>query len=130
MHSLLTIELGSYMSKQTPIFKGCDFLEVLEQLARDGTLVDIILAAHPIDLELPKEIERRTYGVRIIHVGEDYIVVGPKKPLATAVIPLDEVSMVMISEKKYRDDEDELDIRIAELYADVDGSYEDSSGDV
>ena len=114
------------MSKQTPIFKGCDFLEVLEQLARDGTLVDIILAAHPIDLELPKEIERRTYGVRIIHVGEDYIVVGPKRPLATAVIPLDEVAMVMISEKKYRDDEDELDIRIAEIYADTDVRYDNA----
>ena len=101
----------------------------MEQLARDGTLVDIILAAHPIDLELPKEVERRTYGVRIIHVGEDYIVVGPKKPLVTAVIPLDEVSMVMISEKKYRDDEDELDIRIAELYGDVVGRFDDAPGE-
>jgi hypothetical protein len=112
------------MSKQTPIFRGKDYLEVLEQLARDGTLVDIILTATPIGFELPKEIENRTIGVRIIHVGEDYIVVGPKRPLSTAVIPLSEVAMVMISEQKYRDDEDELDIRIAELYADVDESYD------
>ena len=54
-------------------------------------------------------------GVGIIHVGEDYIVVGPKRPLSTAIIPLNEVAMVMISEQKYRDDEDELDIKIAEL---------------
>ena len=117
------------MSKQTPIFRGSDFLEVLEQLARDGTLVDIILGGYPLDLELPKEVERRTCGVRIIHVGEDYIVVGPKKPLATAVIPLGEVLMVMISEKRYRDDEDELDIQIAELYADSGGEYGDSLSD-
>jgi hypothetical protein len=51
-------------------------------------------------------------------------VVGPKRPLATAVIPLDEVVMVMISEQKYRDDEDELDIMIAYLYEYVDGSYD------
>ena len=85
------------MSKQMPIFRGKDYLEVLEQLARDGTLVDIILTATPIGFELPKEIENRTIGVRIIHVGEDYIVVGPKRPLSTAVIPLNEVAMVMIS---------------------------------
>ena len=64
--------------------------------------------------------------MRIIHVGEDYIVVGPKRPLSTAVIPLNEVAMVMISEQKYRDDEDELDIMIAELYADVDESYDNA----
>ena len=114
------------MSKQTPIFRGKDYLEVLEQLAKNGTLVDIVLTANPIGFELPKEIEDRTCGVRIIHVGEDYIVVGPKKPLSTAVIPLDEVAMVMISEQKYRDDEDELDIMIAELYADSDESYGDA----
>ena len=34
--------------------------------------------------------------------------------------------MVMISEKRYRDDEDELDIQIAELYADSGGDYGDS----
>ena len=54
--------------------------------------------------------------------------VGPKKPLATSVIPLDEVAMVMISEQRYRDDEDDLDIRIAEIYADVNRSYDDTSG--
>jgi hypothetical protein len=47
--------------------------------------------------------------------------------LSTAVIPRDEIAMVMISEKKYRDDEDELDIMIAELYADVDGSFDNAS---
>ena len=114
------------MSKQTPIFRGKDYLEVLEQLARDGTIVDIILTATPDGFELLKEIEKRTFGVRIIHVGEDYIVVGPKRPLSTAVIPLDEVAMVMISEQKYRDDEDELDIMIAEMYADVDESYDNT----
>ena len=66
--------------------------------------------------------------MRTIQVGEDYIVVGPKKPLATSVIPLDEVAMVMISEQRYRDDEDDLDIRIAEIYADVNRSYDDTSG--
>jgi hypothetical protein len=52
--------------------------------------------------------------------------------LSTAVIPLDEVAMVMISKQKYRDDEDELDIMIAELYADVDESYDNvpSASDV
>ena len=52
--------------------------------------------------------------------------VGPKIPLSTAVIPLDEVALVMISEQKYRDDEDELDIQIAELYADIDESYDNA----
>ena len=117
------------MGKQTPIFRGKDYIEVSEQLAQNGTLVDIVLTAFPIGLELPKEMEDRTCGVRIIHVGEDYIVVGPKRPLATAVIPLDEVAMVMISEQKYRDDEDELDIQIAELYAESDESYDGVSSE-
>jgi hypothetical protein len=117
------------MGRQTPIFRGKDYLEVLEQLAQNGTLVDIVLTAYPIGLELPKEMEDRTCGVRIIHVGEDYIVVGPKRHLSTAVIPLDEVAMVMISEQKYRDDEDELDIRIAELYADTGESYDHSASE-
>ena len=46
--------------------------------------------------------------------------------MSTAVIPLDEVAMVMISEQKYRDDEDELDIMIAELYADSDEGYDNT----
>ena len=50
-----------------------------------------------------------------------------RKPLSTAVIPLEEVAMVMISEQQYRDDEDELDTRIAELYADVDERFEDQT---
>jgi hypothetical protein len=56
-------------------------------------------------------------------------VVGPKRPLSTAVIPLNEVAMVMISAQKYRDDEDELDMMIAELYADVDESYDNAYGE-
>ena len=47
--------------------------------------------------------------------------------MSTAVIPFDEVAMVMISEQKYRDDEDELDIKIAELYVDVDESYDNTT---
>ena len=121
--------MGSIMGKQTPIFRGRDYLEVLEQLADNETLVDIILNTAPEGFELLKEIGNRTCGVRIIHVGEDYIVVGPKRPLSTAVIPLDEVAMVMISEQKYRDDEDEIDIRIAEMYADVDESYDGASSE-
>ena len=74
------------MGTQTPIFRGRDYLEVLEQLADNETLVDIILATAPEGFELLKEIGNRTYGVRIIHVGEDYIVVGPKRPLATATL--------------------------------------------
>ena len=90
------------------------FEETLKHLAEEGTLVDIFLRSYPMDYEVPKEILENTRSVRIIQVSKGCIIVGPKRPLVTSVIPIDEITMVSISAKPYRDDEDEIDRKIEE----------------
>ena len=37
-----------------------------------------------------------THGVRIIYVGEDYCIVGPRRPVHSSVIPMGWISMIRI----------------------------------
>jgi len=90
------------------------FEEALKHFAEAGTLVDIHLRTFPTGYDVPKEVQEHTQTIRIIHVSKGCIVVGPKKPLVSSVIPIEEIAMVSISAKSHRTDEDELDKRIEE----------------
>ena len=37
-----------------------------------------------------------THGVRIIYVGEDYFIVGPRRPVGTAIIKIGWLAMIKI----------------------------------
>jgi len=81
---------------------GKNWKGMLEYLAESESLVDVYLCAsaygHADDRE---EMVAETHGVRIIYVGEDFFIVGPRRPVHSSVIPMGWISMIRI-----RDDEE------------------------
>ncbi|MGY5871425.1 MAG: hypothetical protein RTV72_04190 [Candidatus Thorarchaeota archaeon] len=78
---------------------GKDWKGMLNYLADTESLVDVYLCAsaygHADDRE---EMVAETHGVRIIHVGEDYFMVGPRRPVHSSIIPMGWISMIRIHE--------------------------------
>ena len=104
-------------SKQREIpFRG-NLHEILKQLAKDGPVVDVVLNRVPYPEEYRKIVFRETLGTRIIHVGDDYIILGPKRPISNCVIPIEEVLLVRLAEEERRLDEDIIDDKIAKGHA-------------
>jgi len=70
---------------------------MLNYLAESESVVDVYLCAsaygHADDRE---EMVAETHGVRIIYVGEDYFIVGPRRPVHSSVIPMGWISMIRI----------------------------------
>lgn len=85
---------------------GKNWKGMLDYLAESESLVDVYLCAsaygHPDDRE---EMVTETHGVRIIYVGDDYFIVGPRRPVHSSVIPMGWISMIRI-----RNDEEETNI--------------------
>ena len=81
---------------------GKNWKGMLEYLAESESLVDVYLCAsaygHADDRD---EMVAETHGVRIIYVGEDFFIVGPRRPVHSSVIPMGWISMIRI-----RDDEE------------------------
>ena len=78
---------------------GKDWKGMLNYLADNESLVDVYLCAsaygHADDRD---EMVAETHGVRIIHVGEDYFMVGPRRPVHSSIIPMGWISMIRIHE--------------------------------
>jgi len=78
---------------------GKDWKGMLNYLAESESVVDVYLCAsaygHADDRE---EMVTETHGVRIIYVGEDYFIVGPRRPVHSSVIPMGWISMIRIHE--------------------------------
>ena len=76
---------------------GKDWTGMLNYLAESESLVDVYLCAsaysHADDRE---EMVSETHGVRIIYVGENYFIVGPRRPVHSSVIPMGWISMIRI----------------------------------
>jgi hypothetical protein len=76
---------------------GKNWKGMLEYLAETESLVDVYLCAsaygHAEDRE---EMVAETHGVRIIYVGDDYFIVGPRRPVHSSVIPMGWISMIRI----------------------------------
>ena len=76
---------------------GKNWKGMLDYLAESESLVDVYLCAsaygHPDDRE---EMVTETHGVRIIYVGDDYFIVGPRRPVHSSVIPMGWISMIRI----------------------------------
>ena len=81
---------------------GKNWKGMLDYLAESESLVDVYLCAsaygHADDRE---KMVAETHGVRIIYVGDDFFIVGPRRPVHSSVIPMGWISMIRI-----RDDEE------------------------
>jgi len=81
---------------------GKDWKGMLNYLAESESVVDVYLCAsaygHADDRD---EMVAETHGVRIIHVGEDYCMVGPRRPVHSSIIPMGWISMIRIHEDEH-----------------------------
>jgi hypothetical protein len=70
---------------------------MLQRLADCEIRVDVYLCMNAYGhAEDRAEMVAETHGVRIIYVGEDYFMVGPRRPVHSSIIPIGWVSMVRI----------------------------------
>jgi hypothetical protein len=70
---------------------------MLSKLAEAESVVDIYLCQGAFGNEADRQtIITETHGVRIIYVGEDYFIVGPRRPVGTAVIKMGWLAMIKI----------------------------------
>ncbi len=84
-------------TNQSTLEFGKDWNGMLNFLAESESLVDIYLCSSAYgradDLD---EMVAETHGVRIIYVGEDYFIVGPRRPVHSSIIPMGWISMIRI----------------------------------
>jgi hypothetical protein len=84
---------------------GKDWKGMLNYLAESESVVDVYLCSsaygHADDRE---EMVAETHGVRIIYVGENYFIVGPRRPVHSSVIPMGWISMIRIHEDEQSSD--------------------------
>jgi hypothetical protein len=106
---------------------GKDWRSMLNYLAESESLVDVYLCSsaygHADDRE---KMVAETHGVRIIYVGEDYFIVGPRRPVHSSVIPMGWISMIrihddneshmMVSLVEYEECErEEIEVEVSEI---------------
>jgi hypothetical protein len=93
------IEVYLMDTNQSTLEFGKDWRGMLNYLAESESLVDIYLCSsaygHADDRD---EMVTETHGVRIIYVGEDYFIVGPRRPVHSSIIPMGWISMIRIHE--------------------------------
>ncbi|MBD3404668.1 MAG: hypothetical protein GF411_00865 [Candidatus Lokiarchaeota archaeon] len=96
------------MIERSRLLRSKSLKQTLVHLCREGLLVDIILRSFT-HYDVPRKIRENIENVRILNVANDHIVVGPKKPISTAIITIEEIGLVLISKDRRREDEDEID---------------------
>ena len=80
---------------------GGPLVDIMKQLAHEETLVDVLTVNAPsIDAD-SRALEKETHGVRIILVGEDHVVLGPRRPVFSCFIPFDEILMIRLSDTSH-----------------------------
>ncbi len=76
---------------------GKDWKGMLNYLAESESLVDIYLCSSAYgNADDKDEMVAETHAVRIIYVGEDYFIVGPRRPVHSSIIPMGWISMIRI----------------------------------
>jgi len=74
---------------------------MLRFLADSEHIIDIYLCANAFgDIDSKPEMVTETHGVRVIYVGEDYVIVGPRRPVHSSIIPLGWISMIRIQHQQ------------------------------
>ena len=70
---------------------------MLKFLADSEHMIDIYLCANAFgNIDHKPEMVEETHGVRVIYVGEDYVIVGPRRPIHSSIIPIGWISMIRI----------------------------------
>ncbi|MFX1367269.1 MAG: hypothetical protein ACFFAY_01540 [Promethearchaeota archaeon] len=78
---------------------GKDWIGMLKKLAEAESLVDVFLCANAYGhYDDRPEMLAETRGVRIVYVGEDFFVVGPRRPVHSSIIQLGWLAMIRIHE--------------------------------
>lgn len=99
---------------------GKDWRDMLNKLTEAESLVDVYLCSnaygHPDDRT---KMVSETHRIRIIYVGEDYCIVGPRRPVPASVIPLGWISMIRICDNQESEIMPELIDSTEELDSDV-----------
>jgi hypothetical protein len=76
---------------------GINWREMLSKLAEAESVVDIYLCQGAFGNQEDRQaMNAETHGVRIIFVGEDYFIVGPRRPVGTAIIKVGWLAMIRI----------------------------------
>jgi hypothetical protein len=76
---------------------GMNWRGMLSKLAEAESTVDIYLCQGAYGNENDRQtIVAETHGVRIIFVGEDYFIVGPRRPVGSAIIKIGWLAMIRI----------------------------------
>ncbi|MGY5854705.1 MAG: hypothetical protein RTU92_14140 [Candidatus Thorarchaeota archaeon] len=95
---------------------GKNWYGMLKHLADAESIVDVYLCSNAFgNIDDREKMVTETHGVRIVYVGEDYFIVGPRRPIASSIIPMGWISMIRVHE----DGEFEDDIKLIDS---VDGS--------
>jgi len=72
---------------------------MLKQLAEAESVVDVYLCASAYGHQDDRNtMVKETHGVRIVYVGEDFFVVGPRRPVHSSIIRMGWVSMIRVHE--------------------------------
>lgn len=70
---------------------------MLNYLAESESLVDVYLCSSAYGHADDRDgMVAETHGVRIIYVGEDYFIVGPRRPVHSSIIPMGWISMIRV----------------------------------
>lgn len=70
---------------------------MLNYLAQSEAVVDVYLCSNAYGhMDDREEMVGETHGVRIIYVGEDFFIVGPRRPIHSSIIPMGWISMIRV----------------------------------
>lgn len=102
---------------------GKDWRDMLNKLAEAESLVDVYLCSNAYGHSDDRiKMVSETHRVRIIFVGEDFFIVGPRRPVHASVIPMGWISMIRMCDVKESeiipeliDSKDEMDSDVNEL---------------
>ncbi len=76
---------------------GENWRQMLNYLAQSEAVVDVYLCSNAYgNIDDKEEMTIETHGVRIIYVGEDFFIVGPRRPIHSSIIPMGWISMIRI----------------------------------
>ncbi|MHA2423268.1 MAG: hypothetical protein ACXAEF_00640 [Candidatus Thorarchaeota archaeon] len=80
---------------------GKDWHQMLKFLADSEHIIDVYLCANAFgNIDHKPEMVEETHGVRVIYVGEDYVILGPRRPVHSSIVPLGWISMIRIRKEQ------------------------------
>ena len=96
---------------------GKNWRDMLNKLAESESLIDVYLCSNAYGHQDDRaKMVSETHRVRIIFVGDDFFIVGPRRPVPANVIPMGWISMIRIC----NDQNSEIMPELIDLVDDID----------